>query len=115
MTTADAWLVQILLPLTDNERRPFADAVWDRLKARLVDAFGGVTAYQHTPAQGVWAPTQQARTREEVFVVEVMTAEFDVGWWTELQGDLERELRQEAIVVRALRTTELNPVARQGA
>lgn len=80
-----------------------------------MDAFGGVTAYQHTPAQGVWAPAHQPRTREEVFVVEVMTPDFDVGWWTALQGDLEHELRQEAIVVRAIRTTELNPVAHRRA
>lgn len=110
MTSVDAWLVQVLLPLRDNRGRTFPQATWDGLKRRLVDAFGGVTAYQRAPAEGVWAPEAQKQAAEDVFVVEVMTEAFDARWWEALQQDLERTLQQEQVVVRAIRIAEVNPV-----
>lgn len=101
------------MPVADNEDRAFSDAVWDSLKNRLVATFGGVTAYQRAPALGVWAPARDRRTAEDIFVVEVMAATFDAQWWQSLQAQLERDLRQQEIVVRAIRITELRPARRE--
>lgn len=101
--------MQILLPLRDNDGRAFAQTTWEGLKRRLVDAFGGVTAYQRAPAQGVWAPDAHRQAAEDVFVVEVMTEAFDATWWEGLQQDLETALQQETVVVRAIRIAEVNP------
>jgi hypothetical protein len=47
-------LVQLLLPLYDNERRPFARERLDAVRAELAERFGGVTAFLRAPASGVW-------------------------------------------------------------
>ncbi len=37
-------LVQILLPLLDNEGRRFQPAAYERIRAELIGRFGGLTA-----------------------------------------------------------------------
>jgi len=48
------YLVQILLPLYDNEGHTFEASEYVRLRAELADRFGGVTAYPRVQASGVW-------------------------------------------------------------
>ena len=47
-------LIQILLPLYDNEGRPFAAPAFDRVRNELGEKFGGVTAFRGAPAEGLW-------------------------------------------------------------
>ena len=47
-------LVQILLPLYDNQRKPFPRAFFDHVREELTKQFGGVTAFVRSPAVGVW-------------------------------------------------------------
>jgi hypothetical protein len=55
------YLVQILLPRS-SRREPLPDAAFATTRAELVEAFGGVTAYVQSPAQGVWvAPSGRLR------------------------------------------------------
>ncbi len=93
-------LVQILLPLRDNEGQPYSDAVFQALNHKLAQTFGGVTAFSRSPARGVWINNALAQ-RDDVMVVEVMTEVLDPGWWAALRGELERDLRQQEIVIRA--------------
>lgn len=100
-------LIQLLLPVTDNAGRRFPDSTWEALKDKLVERFGGVTAFLHTPAEGVWAPSPERRTAEDVFIVEVMSETFDAAWWSMLQRELETALDQEHVVIRVLGFREL--------
>jgi hypothetical protein len=95
------YLIQFLLPLRDNERRPFARADFDRVRAELTERFGGVTAFLQAPASGVWKDEGQT-THDELVLFEVMTEALDRAWWKGYRVELERRFRQEAIVVRAL-------------
>jgi hypothetical protein len=93
-------LVQIVLPLTDNDGRRFADAVLRGIQEELCDRFGGVTAYNRAPAEGVWQGGG-TRQKEDVITVEVMADEIDRDWWSDFRKRTENLLGQDELVVRA--------------
>jgi hypothetical protein len=94
-------LVQLLLPLTDNDGHPFPGAHFDAVRDELTARFGGLTAYTRAPAVGLWGEGGGAPARDDIVVYEVMVEALDRGWWSELRGRLERRFAQEAIVIRA--------------
>lgn len=100
-------LVQLLLPLADNEGRSIPNRYWHSLEVQLADAFGGVTAYTRAPADGIWAPQDQKMSKDSIFIVEVMTDSLDEVWWAELRLTLERDLEQNEIVIRAIPISRL--------
>lgn len=93
-------LVEILLPLYDNDGRRFASAEFDRVRDELAAEFGGVTAFRRAPGEGVWAEDGEV-TRDRVVVFEVMTEELSRAWWRSYREALERRFRQDEVVVRA--------------
>lgn len=93
-------LVQILLPLFDNEGERLPEDVYRRLREELMDRFGGLTAFSRAPAEGLWAH-ESGTARDDIVVVEVMAETLDRGWWAAYRGELEARFRQEAIVIRA--------------
>jgi hypothetical protein len=99
------YLVQILLPVYDNEGQAFDTREYVTLRSELADRFGGVTAYTRAPARGVWKDDAGGTTRDDIVIFEVMTDELDREWWTSFRRDLERRFRQESVVVRALTGT----------
>ncbi|HYH95408.1 hypothetical protein [Hyalangium sp.] len=100
------YLIQFLLPLRDNERRPFPRADFERVRAELTERFGGVTAFLQAPASGVWKDAGET-THDELVLFEVMTDALDRAWWKGYRAELERRFRQEALVVRALESEHL--------
>jgi len=100
------FLVEILLPLYDNEGRAFGAAEFDRVRDELAQRFGGVTAFRRSPAEGVWREGG-GESRDRVVIFEVMAEDLDRAWWREYRGELERRFRQEKMVVRATRFEEL--------
>ncbi|NAZ36250.1 hypothetical protein [Rubellimicrobium sp. CFH 75288] len=94
-------LVQILLPLADNEGRPFPRAAIEALRRELAERFGGVTLYSRGPAEGVWR-AEGWTAHDDIVVAEVMCDPLDEGWWRGFRERLERDFRQEEVVVRAL-------------
>ena len=101
------YLVQILLPLFDNDGRPFEAADYVRLRSELADRFGGVTAYTRAPARGVWKDDAGETNRDDIVIFEVMTGELDREWWTAFRKQLEVRFRQDTLIVRALTSTVL--------
>ena len=93
-------LVQILLPLFDNDGIPLPQAEFGRVRQELTHRFGGLTAFTRAPAEGLWRQ-EGATTRDDIVVIEVMTKEVDGGWWAAYRRDLERRFRQDTVVVRA--------------
>jgi hypothetical protein len=101
------YLVQILLPVYDNEGHPFEPVDYVQLRSELADRFGGVTAYTRAPARGVWKGDTGETTRDDIVIFEVMTGQLDHVWWSGFRKELERRFRQESVIVRALTSTLL--------
>lgn len=97
-----SWLIQILLPLYDNDGVPFGDEVFGPTRRELVEKFGGLTVYQRAPARGLWKDDTGDVARDDVVVFEVMAEGLDHAWWQAYRRELERRFRQDVIVVRAL-------------
>jgi hypothetical protein len=101
-------LLQILLPLRDNEGRPFPRADFARVRAELLERFGGVTAYLQAPAQGIWKDEAEGEVeRDEIVVLEVMVDALQRDWWRRYCEDLRRRFRQDELVVRAIEMERL--------
>jgi hypothetical protein len=96
------YLIQILLPLRDNQQQPFQRDEFERVRRELAERFGGVTFYARSPAVGVWKDGDGDESRDEVVVAEVMAAHQDREWWRLYRETLERRFRQDQVVVRAL-------------
>ena len=100
------FLIEILLPLYDNEGRRFGPEEFDRVRDELAGRFGGVTAFRRAPGEGLWREGG-GESRDRVVSFEVMSGGLDRGWWREYRGELERRFRQEKIVARATVFEEL--------
>lgn len=94
-------LIQILLPIYDNDQRPFDRALFDETQRELARSFGGVTAWLRSPAQGTWKKEGGETDYDQVVIVEVMAEELDRDWWDDYRKRLEARFRQEKIVARA--------------
>jgi hypothetical protein len=95
-------LIQIFLPVTDNEGTALPKQLFSRVRDTLVERFGGLTAYARAPASGMWAEGSQQTVADDLVVYEVVVDEIDRGWWRQYLGTLESEFRQERLHVRAL-------------
>ena len=93
-------LVQLLLPLRDNQGRAFGADHYDAVRGELTRRFGGLTAYSRAPAEGLWEEDGGA-ARDDVVVYEVMADQLDRDWWRAFRESLERRFAQEELVVRA--------------
>ena len=93
-------IIEILLPLYDNDGRRFGAEAFASVKQELVDHFGGLTAFTRSPAEGLWEESGE-RSRDEIVIFEVMADWLDRGWWRTYRAELEKRFRQEEIVVRA--------------
>jgi hypothetical protein len=92
-------LVQILLPVRDNQGRKFRRAVYSQIHEELVMRFGGLTAHARSPAHGLWS-SKGSTMRDDMIIVEVMTKRLDLKWWKKYRTALERSFSQDEIIVR---------------
>ena len=100
-------LIQLLLPLYDNDGKAFPSAMFREIRTRLTERFGGLTAYTRAPAEGLWKEGVGEPKRDEVVVYEVMVDDLDRAWWGTFRTELERRFAQEELVVRAQRFERL--------
>jgi hypothetical protein len=94
-------LVQILLPLYDNEGNRFPGEDYRVVRDELAEGFGGVTVYSRAPAEGLWKEDASRVQHDDVILFEVMVERLDRRWWAKYREILEGRFRQEVIVVRA--------------
>ena len=95
-----AHLIQILLPVKDNEGKAFERSAFERVSAELSERFGGATAFVRSPARGLWE-TREGRQRDDVIIIETMAEELDEDWWRAYRGELEKRFCQDSIVIRS--------------
>ena len=101
------YLIQILLPLRDNEGRAFEHAKLDTVRRELTERFNGATAYLRAPAAGFWKDADGELARDEVVIVEVMARRLEREWWRLYREELEKRFRQQELVVRCIRCETL--------
>ena len=99
--TRSVHLVQILLPIADNDGRPYDRELLRSVQRELVARFGGATAYLRSPAEGRWEGEDGALVRDRIVICEAMTEQLDRAWWREYRASLADRFRQEEVVVRA--------------
>jgi hypothetical protein len=93
-------LIQILLPLADNDGMPFPETLLRTLQGELMARFGGLTAFSRAPAKGIWRQGGE-KQQDDIVIVEVMADTLDHGWWRDFRRRWEKILRQELLVIRA--------------
>ena len=100
---AAGFLVQILLPIFDNEGRELGPELFGEVRSELTNRFGGLTAHMRAPARGLWKTDDGDLARDDIVILEVMAEALDRSWWSTYRGTLERRFRQEHVVIRATR------------
>jgi hypothetical protein len=98
---ADRYLVEIFVPLFDRAGKRFPKRLHAALRRKLVEEFGGMTAHLRAPAVGLWKATDRSPPeRDHLVVYEVMTQRLDRSWWANYRRQLERDFRQEELLIR---------------
>lgn len=96
-------LIQILLPLYDNDGNPFPHGEYEQVRHELTERFGGITTYVRSPAEGLWKESATRTVHDEIVIFEVMTEQLDQRWWREFREELCKRYRQVSLIVRATR------------
>jgi hypothetical protein len=96
------YLVQLLLPLYDNNGRRFARSKLNGVEDTLAHRFGGITMFRRAPAVGL-SKRGSSMTQDEIVVFEIMAAKLERAWWKKYRERLEQLFRQDYVVVRATR------------
>ncbi len=94
------YLIQILLPLYDNEGLPLSQLEFLRVRDELSERFGGITTYMRSPARGLWKETRDTTVHDDIVIYEVMADELDREWWKSYREQLTLAFRQELLIVR---------------
>jgi hypothetical protein len=94
-------LVQLFLPLQDNDGQSFPASHFSRVRDELTQQFNGMTAYTRAPAEGRWQSGDDRTVRDDIVVYEVMTDELDRAWWNQYRASLEKLFAQEHLLIRA--------------
>ena len=94
------YLIQMLLPLYDNQGKPFEQDELLRVRDELSERFGGITTYVRSPARGLWKETGESTVQDDIVIYEVMTSELDRDWWRRYREQLTLAFRQALLIVR---------------
>src|SRR5690606_551151 len=101
-------LIQVLLPLYDNDANPISPELFQRVRSELSSRYGGRTVYSQSPAGGLWqVDERQSPVHDELILFDVMTDQLDRAWRSDYRRQLEERFVQEEIEIRAHRITRL--------
>jgi len=92
--------IEICIPLYDNERKRFEPSSFSEVRSTLFDKFGGLTVFGYAPAQGIDTDGGKAR-HDDLIVFEVMTETVDPAWWEAYRTRLERDFKQDRVLIRS--------------
>jgi hypothetical protein len=101
MSTTEMYLIELFLPLADNQGSPFSQEQHNAVEHVLTEKFGGFTAYPRAPARGRWKASESEQQHDDAIVYEVMVEELDVSWWQGYRKELEEAFRQERLLIRS--------------
>ena len=101
------YLIQLLVPLFDNNEQKFPAEYFRETRNELAEHFGGVTAFFRSPAVGLWKESDKDLHRDEVVLFEVMASDLNEDWWREYRLGLQQKFRQEEMMIWASAVTKL--------
>jgi hypothetical protein len=89
----------LFIPLLYNDGSPIEVRKLQRLQARLLEHFGGLTFFPQ-PNEGYWK-LSGVTYHDEIVIYRVLSDKVRSArkFLAELKGDLKRELRQEEILI----------------
>lgn len=93
-------LVQIMLPIKDNDGNRYAESLFDEVRTDLAAHFGGVTAYMRSPASGLWQDNGKL-VHDDVVIFEVMVERIEREFWRLYRLELQEAFRQEVVPIRS--------------
>jgi hypothetical protein len=93
-------LLQLFIPLTDNQGHQFDQSIFLDLRQQLTDRFGGVTIYSRGPVTGLWKEAENQIIADQMIIYEVLTEQIDLPYWKQFKLHLEDLLQQEQILIR---------------
>lgn len=94
------YLIQILLPLYDNDGKPIPQNEFIQVRDELTERFGGITTYVRSPAKGLWKESTTLTVHDDIVIYEVMTQELDREWWRDYRLGLAKRFQQDVLIVR---------------
>ena len=100
------YLIQLLLPLHDNEKRPIPAEHFNRLRTDLTQRFGGVTAFVRAPAKGLWEEEEEIN-HDDVVMFEIIAENFAKDWWREYRVHLQHVFKQKEVLIWATSVEKL--------
>lgn len=96
------YLVEIFLPLYDNDGGPIDKASFAITRDEFSSKFGGVTVHSRAPVKGVWKEAEDHKIcHDDLIIFEVMSDDLNRNWWHGHKRTLETRFRQEAVLIRA--------------
>ena len=104
--TIAVYLIQLLLPLRNNDKQKFPTELFESVRHELLDRFGGVTAFVRSPAVGLWKESDEVE-RDEVVMFEVLAANLEADWWAGYRKKLEDRFRQDEVLIWGTRIKKL--------
>jgi hypothetical protein len=94
-------LIEILLPVRDNDGNRFSDSTFAGVRKLLTERFGGVTAFMRAPAHGTNESNGTVQ-QDDVVIFQVMAEALESDWWARYRRELENIFAQDEIVIRAM-------------
>ena len=108
MNAVNHWLIEILLPLRDNDGNAFPQSHYADIRKTMTEKFGGLTAFTRAPAEGLWQHEERKPPeKDDIVIFEVMAEDLNRTWWMTYRKTLEDFFLQEEIVIRAQAMTRL--------
>ncbi len=93
-------LVEIFLPVADNDGKRFPEKLFATVREELTAQFGGVTSFSRAPAHGMIDEGNKV-VHDDIVVTEVMVEQLDPAWWARYRQKLEKIFAQDEILIRA--------------
>lgn len=93
-------LIELFLPCDRGDGSPVPESEIKQIVTDLAHRFGGATAFTRAPATGLWK-AEGAVEIDRIIIVEVMVEDLDMPWWREYRRQLEAQLQQEEVLIRA--------------
>jgi hypothetical protein len=93
-------LIELFLPCDRGDGTAVPESEIQQIVTDLAHRFGGATAFTRSPATGLWKAAGTVEI-DRIIIVEVMVEDLDMPWWREYRQQLEAQLQQEEVLIRA--------------
>jgi len=100
------YLIQLFLPLHDNENQAIPVEHFNTVRTELTRRFGGVTAFLRSPAKGLWEENDEIN-QDDVVLFEIIAENFAKDWWREYRGQLQCLFKQKEVLIWATSVEKL--------